>query len=769
MKIFFKDPYWAKGYANITTAVTFWLRFAIHFSTRIKPLATVDIGYAPRATMMRPQSPRYIVLISIHGLIRSQNLELGRDADTGGQTKYVIELAAALAQHPDIEQVDLITKQIIDPKVSADYGQSCEPISEKANIIRISAGIDDYIPKEELWDYLDNFADNTLTYLNHQPRLPDLIHSHYADAGYVGIRLANHLGIPLFHTGHSLGRSKRKRLLASGVKGELIESRYRLTRRINAEEETLASATRVITSTQQEIQGQYAQYDFYHPENMRVIPPGTDLQCFYPPTGDEWQGSVWQKLAVFLQEPRKPMILALSRLDQRKNILGLIRAFGTSPSLQQQANLIVFSGTRDDPRDLSSNAQAIFTELLWAIDRYNLYGKVAYPKFLSAQEIGELYRLASLSQGVFVNPALTEPFGLTLIEAAASGLPIVATEDGGPVDILKNCQNGYLVNPLEPQDIAAKISKILGDAQRWQKFSQQGIRNVRRVYTWQSHVERYMEVVQSILNRTESRQELAIARRPALYHQGAIVSTIDQNLVGDPLALQALVDLLNQHRKEIAFCIATGRRLDAALKVLREHNIPQPDVLMTSLGTEIYYAPQLTPDRAWSNHINYLWNRQRVVDLLGDLPGLELQPKLFQSTFKISYFYDPAIAPSVEELKRILFKNDQTVNVMFSFGQYLDVVPIRASKGYGLRWFAEQWEIPLNRILTVGGSGADEDMMLGNSLSVVVKNRHREELSDLNNIQPIYFSEKEFAAGILDGLAHYNFLELCRATGQNHD
>ena len=41
------------------------------------------------------------------------------------------------------------------------------------------------------------------------------------------------------------------------------------------------------------------------------------------------------------------------------------------------------------------------------------------------------YRIAALTRGVFVNPALTEPFGLTLIEAAASGLPIVATEDGG--------------------------------------------------------------------------------------------------------------------------------------------------------------------------------------------------------------------------------------------------------------------------------------------------------------------------------------------------
>ena len=53
--------------------------------------------------------PLYIVLISVHGLIRGSNLELGRDADTGGQTKYVVELAKALAKQPNVGRVDLVT------------------------------------------------------------------------------------------------------------------------------------------------------------------------------------------------------------------------------------------------------------------------------------------------------------------------------------------------------------------------------------------------------------------------------------------------------------------------------------------------------------------------------------------------------------------------------------------------------------------------------------------------------------------------------------
>ena len=224
-----------------------------------------------------------ILLISIHGLIRGQDLELGRDADTGGQTKYVVELLRALGERPEVGQVDLLTRRIVDPAVSEDYAEPVESLSDNTRIVRIYCGEEGYLPKESLWDSLDSFADNALDFINSLPHLPDIIHSHYADAGYVGTRLSHQLNIPLVHTGHSLGRSKRKRLLASGMKRDVIEQRYNISRRIDAEEETLGVAERVITSTNQEIIEQYGLYDYYQPEKMRVVPPGTDLDKFYPP------------------------------------------------------------------------------------------------------------------------------------------------------------------------------------------------------------------------------------------------------------------------------------------------------------------------------------------------------------------------------------------------------------------------------------------------------------------------------------------------------
>ncbi|MCK4674921.1 MAG: HAD family hydrolase, partial [Gammaproteobacteria bacterium] len=118
--------------------------------------------------MKKNNKKKYLVLISIHGLIRSHDLELGRDADTGGQTKYVVDLARALAKRDDIEQVDLITRRIVDATVSDDYAIPIEALSDKARIVRIDAGPEEYLPKEQLWDHLDSFMDNLTNWLNMQ-------------------------------------------------------------------------------------------------------------------------------------------------------------------------------------------------------------------------------------------------------------------------------------------------------------------------------------------------------------------------------------------------------------------------------------------------------------------------------------------------------------------------------------------------------------------------------------------------------------------------
>ncbi len=713
---------------------------------------------------MKPTSERlYIALISVHGLIRGHELELGRDADTGGQTLYVVQLARALACQGDVAQVDLITRRVFDANVSQDYDVLTESLSDRARIIRLDSGPEGYIPKEQLWDDLDTFVDNAATFFRENGKVPDVIHSHYADAGYVGSRLASLLGIPLIHTGHSLGRVKRHRLLASGLSSAEVEQRYNMTRRIEAEELTLASAERVITSTFQEIEEQYELYDHYQPAQMRVLPPGTDVTQFTPPDDLEAQDPLYSELVRFFKEPDKPLILALSRADKRKNIVALIQAYGESSELQQKSNLVIIAGNRDDVDDLDECAQEVFHELFVAIDRYDLYGKVALPKHHCRHQVPIFYRIAVCTGGVFVNPALTEPFGLTLIEAAASGLPVVATEDGGPRDIINNCQNGILVDPLDTQNIATAILKLLSDRTLWLKCAANGLKGVREYYSWEAHAQRYLDIVRPIVERTELLERKPIARRRVLYRDRAIVSDLDQNLLGDPLSLKRLIEVLRGHRKTTKFGIATGRRLDSALMVMRKNKIPEPDILITSGGSEIHYAPTLTMDTSWQKHIDYLWVPHIVRRALEGLPGLKLQPKSEQSRYKISYYINPEIAPSIDELNRFLHNEEQSVHLQFAFGQYLDILPMRASKGLALRYIADRWEIPLGRIFVAGGSGADEDMMRGNTLASVVANRHHEELSQLMDVERIYFASQPFSQGILEALDYYDFFGRCEA------
>ena len=164
----------------------------------------------------------YLLHLHLHGLFRGHDLELGRDADTGGQTTYVLELAKGLAARPEVDRVDVVTRLIQDKRVSADYAQAHEPLADGANIVRFPCGPRRYLRKELLWPYLDEMADAVTAHIAAQPQRPNWIHAHYADAGYVGALVSQRLGIPLVFTGHSLGREKQRRLLEGGLTHEQI-------------------------------------------------------------------------------------------------------------------------------------------------------------------------------------------------------------------------------------------------------------------------------------------------------------------------------------------------------------------------------------------------------------------------------------------------------------------------------------------------------------------------------------------------------------------
>ena len=135
---------------------------------------------------------------------------------------------------------------------------------------------------------------------------------------------------------------------------------------------------------------------------------------------------------------------------------------------------------------------------------------------------------------------------------------------------------------------------------------------------------------------------------------------------------------------------------------------------------------------------------------------LNIQEPEAQRRFKISYYMenDPDLLVKVH---RVLQAKRLRYYLNYSHGQFLDILPYRASKGKAIRYLSYKWEIPIANIMVCGNSGSDEDMLRGDSCGLVVGN-YSKELEILKGHRRIFFSTKEYARGIIDGIKHYNFL-----------
>lgn len=701
----------------------------------------------------------YIVHLSIHGLIRGNDLELGRDADTGGQCKYVVELVKALSEHPSVGQVDLFTRLVSDPKVSSDYAKPVEDLGNGAYIRRITAGPKRYLRKESLWRYLDAFLDHSLALFRENNRIPDVIHAHYADAGYVGSRLASLLGCPFIFTGHSLGRTKLESLVDKGVEREKAERGYNLPARIEAEELALDSAALVCTSTNQEVEKQYSVYELYAPDRMRVIPPGVDISRFAPPHEQDIPAEVSNNIERFLDHPERPAILAIARADEKKNLSALVKAYGESKTLRKQANLIIVAGNRDRIADLNPGARRVWTELLQLIDDYDLYGHISIPKHHKPDDIPAFYRYAAAKKGVFVNPALNEPFGLTVIEAAASGLPVLATNDGGPRDILGNCKNGELIDPLDVPALTKTLERAVSDPAQWESWSRGGLKGVREFYTWKGHVDRYLQEASGLLNAITQPHLITDKIRTTLPLADRIVFTglEDELLDGDAEAITSLRELTSANSPNLGFGIATGRSLQMARDLIEKHGLPEPDIYITQLGAEIHYGKRQVLDLSWEKHLNHRWEPEAIMEILESVPGITMQEEPGrQHRFKLSYNFEKGVAPRRKEIQKLLREHQLPAKVILSQGCFLDVVPLRSGKGQAIRYVTMRWGIPADNVLFYARRGSDYEALSGQFLAVLGSD-HSLELKSTASLPRVFLASTPNFAGLVEGIEAYRF------------
>jgi sucrose-phosphate synthase len=302
---------------------------------------------------------------------------------------------------------------------------------------------------------------------------------------------------------------------------------FHFARRIFAERVSMSHAGRIITSTNQERMEQYghpAYLGAVDPEDDRrfaVIPPGVNLRIFAPEPAAEdaaIQHRIQAALKRDISDGRRdlPLVVASSRLDRKKNHIGLVQAFAASQDLQASANLaIVVRGLEDPLRNydtLSQEEKAIMDEITELMTEHGLWGIVTAFPLDSQRELAAAYRSLAALGSAFTLTALYEPFGLAPLEAMSCGLPAVVTQNGGPSESMREGERefGVLVDPADPEDVAHGLLRVVSSPESWQRFRLAGQQRVLSRYTWERTSGGYIRVIEEMLQGPAHRGGLSI-------------------------------------------------------------------------------------------------------------------------------------------------------------------------------------------------------------------------------------------------------------------
>ncbi len=509
-----------------------------------------------------------LAIISPHGFFGQSNV-LGRP-DTGGQVVYILDQVRALekemydrlyAQGLEIDPQILVVTRLIPEADGTTCDQRVEHIARTryARILRIpfhsaSGNIKrKWISRFEIWPYLERFSiDAEHELLGELGGRPDLIIGNYSDGNLVASLMSRRLGVTQCNIAHALEKTK---YLYSDLYWQDNEPHYHFSCQFTADLIAMNTADFIITSTYHEIAGtrnslgQYESYasftmpglyrvlqgiDVYDPK-FNIVSPGADPEVYFPYTKslsrfshlhDEIESLIYGDGEIAasrgeLIDRDKPLIFTLARMDRIKNVTGLVEWYGKNATLRDEANLLVAAGFID-PEESDDEEERSQIELMHKLmDRYELDNQVRWlERQVDKERNGEIYRYVADGRGVFVQPALFEAFGLTVIEAMVCGLPTFATCYGGPTEIIEDGKSGFHIDPNHGELAAQRIAEFLVRCREelgyWESISKGGLERVEARYTWRLYAERMMTLSRvygfwkhvSGLKRTETRRHL---------------------------------------------------------------------------------------------------------------------------------------------------------------------------------------------------------------------------------------------------------------------
>lgn len=393
-----------------------------------------------------------VAILSLH----TSPLAQPGTGDGGGMNVYVREFASALASAGVSCRV-YVRRWCDDLPTAVD-------VEPGFRVVHVPAGPAE-LTKEALIPYVEDFAEGVMKDLI--DFAPDVVHANYWLSGVAGRMVKQRLGLPLVTTFHTLAR----------VKAELGDPEPE--RRANAEAEVMSCADEVLANCTAEAE-QLVEFYRADADRIEIVAPGVDHAFFSP--GSQ-AGARWA-----LRTDDRPLLLFVGRIQPLKGVDVAVEALAKLE--RSDARLWIVGGAS------GAGGEGEVDRIRHLIADNHLGERVRFVPPQPHHLLSTFYRAAD----VCLVPSRSESFGLVALEAAACGVPTVASAVGGLITLVEHGQTGYLVESRDSGRYAAFVDKILADPVLARRLSVSAAAR-GRTYTWSRSADRLLRLYTDLGSR----------------------------------------------------------------------------------------------------------------------------------------------------------------------------------------------------------------------------------------------------------------------------
>jgi D-inositol-3-phosphate glycosyltransferase len=335
-------------------------------------------------------------------------------------------------------------------------------------VVHIEAG-PHHLPKEALPEVSDEFCHGIIEWIKAN-ETPDVIHGNYWLSGVVGHHLKHELGVPFVSTFHTLARVK-----AEGGDPEPLW-------RDRAEAEIIQCSDGICVSCAEE-EEQFRRLYGDPAGRIEIISPGVERAFFAPGAREAARHAIGFDVD-------RPLVLFVGRIQPLKGPDVAIRALAALE--RDDVQLVLVGGSSGRNGDVqAAEAHAL-------VDELGLHDQVHFIEPQPHHILSSWYRAAD----VVLVPSRSESFGLVALEAAACGIPVVASAVGGLLSLVDDGETGFLIAGRRPTDFATAIAAILDDAELAASMGAAAEARAR-LYTWRAAADRLRSLYVDLDTATE--------------------------------------------------------------------------------------------------------------------------------------------------------------------------------------------------------------------------------------------------------------------------